>query len=304
MLATSIFLFVGLGALVAWQITGRVECVRVFFRGPGALYLVFLAALEFSLARMVVRQFAEGEPLQPAWFLIMLSAGCHTVSALCVQVLSVNSALNPLSYGGEPVGGNATNIYRFGILVGGPLQMLLLAAGLGWLLRMCRRTGFVGRFKPRDWLLLFIAGVEVWFESSFLIRAFRGGSVPGAYEIIMALNGPLLVLLLIEANLVRSYMSVLGRGLIAKCWGAFAAAIFLTTVGNLGLWMNMNGYLPPELAGITWYIWFLAAAAYTLAPAWQIEAIQSACGEVGVSRFSPVATSLTALRLLNTGRPH
>src|SRR4051812_12470922 len=81
LLATSIFLFVGLGALVAWQVTGRMESVRIFFRGSGAMYLVFLAVIEFSLGRLVVRQFSEGEPLQPAWFLIMMSGGCHLVSA-------------------------------------------------------------------------------------------------------------------------------------------------------------------------------------------------------------------------------
>src|SRR6476469_9675964 len=99
LLATSIFLVMGFGALMAWQVTGRVECVHAFFLGPGAMYLVFLAVLEFSLGRMVVRQFSEGEPLQPAWFLIMLSGGCHMVSALCVQILSVNSPLNPLAHG-------------------------------------------------------------------------------------------------------------------------------------------------------------------------------------------------------------
>jgi len=301
MLAASIFLFVGLGALAAEQITGRAECVRTFFRGPGAFCLVFLATLEFSLARLVVRQFAEGEPLQPAWFLIMLSGGCHMASALCVQILSVNSALNPLS-GGVGAGPDATlsALYRFGIVVGGPMHMLLLAAGLGWMLRMCRRSGFVLRFDRTNWLLLAIAGLEVYFELSFLRQASGQGLT--AYDAVMALNGPLLILLLIEANLVRSYMSKPGGGLIAKCWSTFSAAIFLSTVASLGMWMNVSGYLTPALASITWYVWFLSAAAYALAPAWQIEAIQSACGEIGVSRFSPVATSLSALRLLNTAR--
>src|SRR4051794_23661902 len=77
LLATSVFLFLGLGSLLAWLCTGRVECVRTFFVGPGALYLIFLAALEFSLCRMVLRQFADGESLRPAWFLIALSGGCH-----------------------------------------------------------------------------------------------------------------------------------------------------------------------------------------------------------------------------------
>src|SRR5438132_14288164 len=86
-LATTVFLLLGLGSLLAWLKTGEVECARAFFLGPGALFLVLLAALEFSLCRIVVRQFGEGEPLRPAWFLIMLAGGCHLVSAVCIQLL-------------------------------------------------------------------------------------------------------------------------------------------------------------------------------------------------------------------------
>src|ERR1044071_4522444 len=99
MLAASIVLFVGLGALLAAQVTGRLECVEAFFHGSGALFLVTLACFQFSLARMAVRQFSEEEPLQPAWFLIMVASGCHLAGALCVQILSARSPLNPLAYG-------------------------------------------------------------------------------------------------------------------------------------------------------------------------------------------------------------
>jgi hypothetical protein len=303
LLATSIFLVVGLGALMAWLVTGRAECVRAFLQGPGAIYLVFLAALEFSLARMVVRQFSEGEPLRLAWFLIMLSGGCHMVSVVCAQVLNENSPLNPLTRGvSSSFGLDPSAVYRFGLIVGGPLQMLLLAAGLGCMLRLCRRSGIVARFRRSDWALMSIAGLAAYFEISDLLTAPGAGRNLTAYDLLMVAKGPLAILLLIEANLVKSYMGTLVGGMIAKCWSAFAAAIFLTCLGSLGSWLNMDGYLPPELASVSSYLWFLSATAYTLGPAWQIEAIQSACGEVGVSRFSPVATSLAALHLLNPGR--
>jgi hypothetical protein len=304
LLATSVFLFLGLGALVAWQVTGRMESVRIFFRGSGAMYLVFLAVIEFSLGRLVVRQFSEGEPLQPAWFLIMMSGGCHLVSALCVQILSANSPLNPLPHS-TPTGSgfDLTAIHRFGLLVGGPLQMLLLTAGLGFMLRLCRRSGIVVRYQFSDWLLMSIAGIETYFEISYVVTEYRAGQILTAYDLLMAASGPLLILLLVQANLVKGYMTNLDRGMIAKCWSSFTAAIFLTSLGNLGMWLDAHGQLPTGIVCITWFIAFLSATAYTLAPAWQIEAIQSAGAEVGVSRFSPVATGLTALRLLNPGRP-
>jgi hypothetical protein len=64
--------------------------------------------------------------------------------------------------------------------------------------------------------------------------------------------------------------------------------------------MAESGYLPVWLPWMTWYVRFLSATACALAPAWQIEAIQHACGKVGVSRFSPFASSLAALRLIQT----
>jgi hypothetical protein len=94
-------------------------------------------------------------------------------------------------------------------------------------------------------------------------------------------------------------LSAAGGGMIARCWNSYAAAIFLTALGNLGLWLDGHGLLNAAPATISCFLCYLAATAYALGPAWQIEAIQSACGEIGVSRFSPLA----ALRLLHTARP-
>ena len=288
MLGTSIVLFVGLGALVAGKATGDGHCVEAFFRGSGALFLVALAIFQFSLSRMAARQFSEGEPLQPAWFLIMLAGCCRLVSALCVQILSVRSPLNPLAYGTSSWSGlNPADIQRFGLLVGGPLEMLLMAGGMAYVLRVCRRARIVVRPSASDAIFLLIAIAGAWLE----MQRMTGGS---AYEILLATRGPLLVLLLVQAAIIRRYMAALSGGMIAKCWNSFAAAIFLAAVANLGQWL--------PFAEPTWYIWLLSSTALALGPAWQIEAVQSACGEVGVSRFSPFAMSLAALRLLNTSR--
>jgi hypothetical protein len=301
-LATSVFLFTGLGSLLAWLRTGQVECAATFFRGPGALYLVFLAALQFSLCRIAVRQFSIGEALRPAWFLLMLSGGCHLVSAICVQILSVHSPLNPLTH--SLSAGTASDLYRFGLLVGGPLQMILMAGGLGWMLQLSRRNGMRPQFHLADSVPLAIAGLLAYLQISGLVAATRAGNELTLYDLISAATGPLLILLLAEASLVRSCMSVAGGGMIARCWSSFAAAVFLAALSNLGLWLDAHGLLSAAPATMSRFVSYLAATAYALGPAWQIEAIQSACGKIGVSRFSPVATWLSALRLLNTGRAH
>jgi hypothetical protein len=143
-----------------------------------------------------------------------------------------------------------------------------------------------------------------YLQISELVAATRAGSELTLYDLISAATGPLLILLLAEASLVRSCMSVAGGGMIARCWSSFAAAIFLAALSNLGLWLDAHSLLSAAPATMSRFVCYLAATAYALGPAWQIEAIQSACGEIGVSRFSPVATWLSALRLLNTGRAH
>jgi hypothetical protein len=63
----------------------------------------------------------------------------------------------------------------------------------------------------------------------------------------------------------------------------FTAAIFLTSVGDIGLWASSKGYLPHFLEVASWYVWFLASAAYALGPAYQSQAMLGAMrGHVGV----------------------
>jgi hypothetical protein len=296
-LTTSVFLVVGLGAQMASAITGRTECLRSFLDGTGALLAVTLAVFEFSLARLVVRQFSEGEPLRPAWFLMMLAGGCQLVGSLCVEVLSAGTPLNPLAYGqGTWSDSMADAICRFGLIVQGPVQFVLLASGLFFLLRLCRESRIAPRGNWLDWGLLLLAVARACGDISHL--AGGAGSLTG-YDILQALHGPLLVILVIEAILVRRFMCSLGGGMIAKCWSSITAAIFLSTLCNMSMFAPANAMLPVPLAAITWYIWLLSATAYALGPAWQIEAIQSACGEIGAAGFSPVASSLEALRLIN-----
>ena len=269
MLAASVALLVGLGALAASAVTGRGECAEIFFRGSGALFLAALALFQFCLARMVLRQFSEGEPLQPAWFLIMVAAGCRLVSTVCIHW--------------HIPGTHPPDVQRYGMLVGGPLEMALMAGGLACVLRVCRRTRIAIRWRAADSLFLLAGAAAACFTMRLPAEA-------SAYNLLLAGRGPLLLVLLLEATLIRRYMAAVGAGLIAKCWSSFTAAIFLAALGSL------------PLAGVGWCISLLSATAFALGPAWQLEAVQSACGEVGVSRFSPFAMSLSALRLLNTSR--
>jgi len=65
----------------------------------------------------------------------------------------------------------------------------------------------------------------------------------------------------------------MGWGLIARCWFSFTAAIFLTSLGDIGLWAWSKGFLSHGFEAASWYVWFLASAAYALGPAYQLKAM-------------------------------
>jgi hypothetical protein len=118
------------------------------------------------------------------------------------------------------------------------------------------------------------AGFTVWEIYDLLL------GVPGApvsfEQAVVLVNIPLLSLLLIEAVLVRRFSLRMGGGLIAQCWGAFTAAILVTFVGDVAVWLFAHGPVPVPLNATSWYVWFLASAAYALAPAYQVEACRRA----------------------------
>jgi len=68
----------------------------------------------------------------------------------------------------------------------------------------------------------------------------------------------------------------MGWGLISRYWGSFAAAIALTALGDVGAWLTWSGFLTWPYNSIGWYVWFPAAAAYVLGPAYQAEALRRA----------------------------
>ena len=303
LVATTIHVFAGLGALCAWHVTGKVDCVEIFFLGPGGFFLVALALFEFFLARMVMRQFSGGEPLQPAWFLIALSAGCHLAGVLCVQVLSVGTPLNPLVHARDLWSGSTADaVRRFGLIMGGPFRTALLAGGLLWTLRVCRQCRILRRLSRLDWVLLSLVGLCALAEALTLASEARTGDVLNTYDMLWSASVPMLLLLLAEAILLRRSVARMGGGLIAKCWGSYVLAILLTALGDTALWAAACGWVPSLVSSFTWYFRVLAGAAFAMAPAWQVEAIRRARGELEMPRLSVMAFSLCALRLLDPGQ--
>jgi hypothetical protein len=236
LLAAASFLGLGIAGFLVWLRTGDPGWLDVFFRSPGTFAALGLAAIELWFSLQVLRQFERGEPLRPAWFLISGSAVAN-LTGVSLAAPGRDAAM----------------------VLSGAVRFALLAAGLYQVLRVYRRFGFLTRLRAFDWALL---------------------TIPAAYAVYRIVNfelsarwavDPLLACLLAEALLLFRSVRGMGQSWISRCWGSYSSGIFLTSVGNIGLWLA-----GPMLGSLTWYAWLPAAAAFAVAPAYQLEAIRYA----------------------------
>ncbi len=272
LLATLIQTALGIGALISWRVTGVVAIVVDFFHYEGAIFFVLAGVAEIGFSYFCWRQFSKGETLGTAWCWIVVASVAHFTGAVLSQILGINSYLNPLvvaHIAAKPA--LLESIRQIGLIVGGPVQMALLARGLWLLLGVYRQSKLFCRLTGSDWFMITVLILytvrEAWQVAALLVL----GKAFNVYEAALWASNPLLIMLLIEAICIRRSLLSMGWGLIAKCWAAFVAAIVLTALGNIGIWATWNGLAWPW-SSITWYVWFLASGAYALGPAYQVQA--------------------------------
>ncbi len=266
----------GLAAFAAWGRTGDPSWVGTFFRLPGTLATVGLALLEVWFCLHVVREFGRGDALRPAWMLIVGSAVCNLASALFPEVLRAHP---PLTFAAElhpDLARAVSDWQQLGLTLGGTCRFALLAAGLVAVLRVYGRLGFLKRLRAFDWVLLAIPAAYVLYDAGDLITAGRPGARMDFWLAARWLVDPLLWLLLGLALLLFRSVRGMGRGWVSRCWAWYSAGIFLTSLGDIGLWAANHGWLPRHLLALTWYAWLPAATAFALAPAFQLEAVRHA----------------------------
>jgi hypothetical protein len=266
----------GIAAMAAWGITGNVRWVEFYFRVPGAFVLVFLSATSLILCRRVQREFSPAEPMYRAWYLIFISAACDLIGAIFVQFLSASQAYNPLAYAHWWSPELAVSLRQFGQVIGGSLRFAFLAAGLFQALRIYRKFGFLARLTIADWALLAAAGAYVLREAADLAYAIHNGKHPSTGEILGWPTDPLLWILLAESILLYRSVHQMGPGWIGRCWRAFSLGVSFIVLGNAALWATAYGFLPWPWSSIGWYLWLPAAAAFALAPAYQLDATHRA----------------------------
>lgn len=281
-IVTAIVITAGAAASVVWWMTGDLLWIRLFFSYPGALFFIVCNVLQAWLSLRCLARFSAGDLLRPAWLMITLASFSQVVGGVVGHVFALESYLNPFS--ALPPGPRLFLIQRAAALseAFSPLYMVLLACGLAYVLKTCRHSGVLGRLKPVDWVLLAIVVVyTVSFFATTVCSPAHGGRELGLRAVISWSSDPLLCILLFQAILIRRSTANMGWGLISRCWISFTVAIFLTSVGDIGLWATSNGYLPWVLAAASWYVWFLPSAAFVLGPAYQLQAMALAtCGQL------------------------
>jgi hypothetical protein len=280
---TAAYVVAGVLSLCAWLASRDFRFVENYFRVPGALLMVWLGTSELVFCRQVLREFPPRQPLHAAWFLIAFSAACGLCGALCVQILSTESAVNPLTYFAWWSRQAAQTLRDFGQTFGGTFRFVTLAAGLLRVLRVYRQSGFLSGLSIPDWSILSLVALYIGRETWDVIVALRGGTHFGITTILGWPVDPLLWILLAEAMIISRTVRRMGLGSIGRTFNAFSIGIFLVALGDISIWATNWGYLPWPWTAIGWYWWMPAAAAFALAPAYQLEAISQARDRRGVA---------------------
>jgi hypothetical protein len=273
--ATFAYIVTGIAVTAAWQFTGNAAWIEVFFKVPSALLQVLLAATQLWFTLAVCHEFSAGEPMLAAWRLIAASAFCDLAGTFDVQVLGAETILNPLTHMELWSKAMGASIVAAGKVLQGPLRFALLAAGLFSVLRLYRESGFLGRLRMTDWALVGAFAAYCGREAFDMMR-FLPDHAPAWGMASLWPVDPLLCLLLAEALLLHRSVQRTGMGLIGRCWRTFSVGIFLVLMGDVLLWAKDYGHLPWPWSSLSWYVWAPAAAAFALAPAYQLEAIRGA----------------------------
>ena len=272
-IVTAIHLTVGAAAYAHFLISGRYEVITRYFEVFGSLFFLLMTAAEFSLALICRSWFDVDEPMRLAWSMIAL-AGLARLAGTGIR----EGADGHLPWGSPQWlvsyhGGLFANLSQLGAVVGGPLSMAFLAFGLGRVLSIQRRFRLPGSLTRVDKALIALILAFSISQLAINLPLLRWQNPLGT--ILLWMSDPLLALLLVQAVLVRRSVVRIGQGLLAKCWGMFVVAIVTTSLGDAAIWANSQSFWPQSLTVLSWYIWFIPAAAFASAPAYQLAAMSS-----------------------------
>ena len=270
-------LALGMIAYVHFLVTGQYVVLNLYFSVLGTLFFLLMTATECSLAMICRSWFDSDEPMRLAWGTIACASLARLIGAFLRAVSDGHLRWGDWLQLSQPLGGMFLSLSQLGLVVGGPVSMAFLAFGLGRVLGIQRKFHLVGSLTRGDKALVFLILAFSVSQLSINLPLLR--SHPSMGTVLLWLSDPLLSVLLIEATLVRRSVIRMGQGLVARCWGMFVLAIVITSAGDATIWASSHNMLSESMTALSWYIWFLASAAFASAPAYQLAAISLASKE-------------------------
>lgn len=286
---------VGIVVHILWISTGNLSLLRNYFDYQGSIYFIFLDVLTLWLCIVAWRQFRQQGSLRSAWFLISLAMGSKLAGDLLKHWLCVDTYINPLHYAWVNWHSSAAGrLNVWGSAIAGPLFMLILAIGLFKGLQHYKKIHMLGKLRSSD--LIWVGGACLYalYVVATVIRV--AASEPFIIHAEWVLTWPndlFLAILLLEAILLMRTAVDMGKGYLARTWGAFAIAIFLTSLESVAKWMLDYNYMSRPEYSIMWYVWFIWAAAFALGPAYQVDAVRHARSR-GMSASGPFSNPTAA----------
>ena len=273
----ALHLTLGMIAYAHFLVTGQYTVLGLYFSALGTPFFLVMTSTECCVAIICRSWFDSDEPMRLAWGMIACAALARLAGVLLRAVSDGHLPWGGWRHFSLPPGSLFANLSQLALVIGGPLSMAFLAVGLSQVLRIQRRFRLVGSLTHGDKALLFL--VVAFSISQLAINLPLLAKYPSLGTILLWMSDPLLSILLIEAILVRRSVIRMGQGLVAKCWGMFVLAIVITSIGDAALWADNPGFLSSSMTALSWYIWFVAAAAFASAPAYQLAAISLTRGE-------------------------
>ncbi len=260
-------------AVGLWIATGDESVLFRLFRSSAACFLLGLSLVECVLGISCWVLFDVGEPLRRAWCFLALSSAFRLAGLAAVQIVISLGAGEMLSKSGAP-GSEVASIRTTSLGALNPIATALMLVGLLMVLKAYLEVGLLRRPSWPIVSMLVLVGTLVATQA--VPAGFWRGNPAGPLSVLASANwvtGPLLGLLLAESILLYRAVAQMGDGLVASCWGSYTIAIFLTSFGDMGVAAMTEGRMPWQYVYVNSVVWLVAALAYALAPAYQVEAV-------------------------------
>lgn len=267
-----VFEIVAMVAILLWLWNGDPRLVDFWFRQVGGPLLVGYAVIEWAAAARVLQWFQPGEPMRRPWLLLTAAGATHMTSLLFRHWLGQPLASNPLLL--WPEGRDWIPLCaEFGRRLGGTLYLALLAAGLGFALRVHGRLKLLSPPGRKGWAVLVTAAALYAYTLISLVYWLQHPRPNrNALWWMGWLTDPLLAALLVLALLLVRSTEPLSGGLLARPWRAYQMALLLTCAGSFFAGLADSGVVSSSWLWPGWLAWHPASALFALAPVWQLEA--------------------------------